>query len=119
MLLHVMRDGARASMIALWTCVVALTFPGPATAQRGASSDGNLHGPAVVPYGGSFEVQVASAGAAVAISLGGPAVSLHPVGPNHRVIIPVPAEAGPGTIMLLIVGRGLRASCLPVEVVDP
>ena len=119
MLFHFIRELARAHTIGLSICVAAVSLAGFASAQTCVSSDGNLSAPAVVPYGGSFEVQVASAGATVGITLGGPAVSLHPVGSDHRAVIPVPAEARPGMVMAIFVGRGLRASVLLVEVVDP
>ena len=87
--------------------------------ERVIAQAGGIRGPSTVSQGGTFEVEVGSGDGSVEVSDGGPgSTSSHPVPPGKKVTIPVPPVPG-GTVLLVRVGRGLRASVILVEVIAP
>jgi hypothetical protein len=82
-----------------------------------SSGGDGLQVPPIVVAGGTIEVDVATNDPSVEIS-DGASSSSHPVGPGKRVTIPVP-PVPPGTVLAVVVGRGLRARVRLVEVIAP
>ena len=96
----------------LWLAL--LLGHGPVIAQAGG-----IRGPSTVTQGGTFEVEVGTGDPSVEVSTPGPgSTKSYPVPPGKKVTIPVPPVPG-GTILLVRVGRGLRARIILVEVIAP
>ena len=77
---------------------------------------GGIRGPQVVVQGGTMTIDVATGDKQVCVSQPGSGrIEQHSVAANGSVTFPVP-NVPAGTILMISVGRGLRARVLLVEV---
>ncbi|MEO6596941.1 MAG: hypothetical protein ABIP94_19520 [Planctomycetota bacterium] len=103
--------------VALRSCAAGVAAV--ALCHGGASAQGGgIRAPSTVSQGGTIDVEVGTNDASVEVNAGGPESWSYPVPPGRKVSIPVPTVPG-GTVLLIRVGRGLRASVILVEVISP
>jgi hypothetical protein len=79
-----------------------------------------LQGPGFAAQGGSVTVDVSNGGPSVTVNTAGagPGASTVPVGSGGKATFPVP-NVPVGTVIVVIVGKGLNRSFLYIEVVAP
>jgi hypothetical protein len=84
-----------------------------------ATAQGSVRAPGTATCGGSITVEVGGNDTTVEVSATGSSdVQSHDIGADRTATFPVP-DVAPGTILIITVGRGLRARTVLVEVLRP